>query len=346
MGHGRQRASRRGGAVEVTVERTVTKVPVTTLANGHVLELTLHELHGREAGPTLGVVAGIHGDEPLGPETVRRLLEQISSEPLRGTVLALPVANAYAFQALTRNTPLDMSNLNRIFPGDPNGMLSEQLAHAICSQLLDRCDAIIDFHSGGNLATVDYAYIHEDDIGLAHAFSCEILYRAPYFEGTFTAVARERGIHSVVSELGGGQQLNVHYLEKGVRGAVSVMKALGMLPGEPTPPKEQTIVEELATLRPHQGGVMLSTVDPSHLGETVPRGTELARIVSPHTFEALEVITAPFDPSIMILTRQAVTTVNPGDYGIMVANGATAKVVDPKERLEGFALTPKDRVPV
>ena len=324
-------------------ERTVTKVPVTTLANGHVLELTMHEVRGREAGPTLGVVAGIHGDEPLGPETVRRLLEQISSESLRGTVLALPVANAYAFQALTRNTPLDMSNLNRIFPGNPDGMLSEQLADAVCCQLLDRCDAIVDLHSGGNLATVDYAYIHEDDVGLAHAYSCEVLYRAPYFEGTFTAVARERGIQSVVSELGGGQQLNAHYLEKGVRGVVSVMQALGMLPGEPSPPKRQTIVEELATLRPHYGGTMLSTVDPARLGETVPLGTELARILDPYTFAVLEVITAPFDPSIMILTRQAVTTVNPGDYGIMVANGATATTVDPRERLEGFALTPKVR---
>ena len=338
-------AGGKGGTVEAKVVRKVTQVPVTTLANGHALELTLHELCGAEDGPTLGLTAGIHGDEPLGVETVRRLLEQVESEPLRGTLLALPVANAYAFQALTRNTPLDMSNLNRIFPGNPNGMLSEQLAHAICEQLLDRCDAIIDFHSGGNLATVDYAYIHEDDIGLAHAFSCELLYRAPYFEGTFTACARAKGIHSVVSELGGGQQRNAHYLEKGIRGALNVMRALGMLDGAPTPPEEQTIVEELATLRPHHGGIMLSAFDPSRLGETVPQGTELARIVSPYTFEVLEVITAPFDPSILILTREGVTTVNPGDYGLMVANGATATVVSPSERLEVLARTLTNRVP-
>ena len=54
----------------------------------------------------------------------------------------------------------------------------------------------------------------------------------------------------------------------------------------------------------------------------------LGRIVSPYTFEVLEEVTAPFDPSLLVLVRERVTKVDPGDYGFMVANGATAVPVE------------------
>ena len=98
-----------------------------------------------------------------------------------------------------------------------------------------------------------------------------------------------------MSELGGGQQLNEHYVQKGLRGIRNVMKKLGMLPGELELPERQVVVEELIVLRPHHGGLMLSEVEPSRLGEEVAQGTTLGRIVSPYTFEELETVTAPFD---------------------------------------------------
>jgi uncharacterized protein len=299
------------------------RVPVATLANGHPLELFVHTLRGSEDGPTLGLVGGIHGDEPLGVETVRRVLGSVDPARLRGTIVAVPVANAYALQALTRNQPLDMANLNRVFPGDPDGTITEQLAHTICEELVGGWDAFIDFHSGGNLATVDYAYIHADD-DLAKAYGSEVLYRGPSFPGSLGQYARDRGIRTVVSELGGGQQRNAHFLAKGVRGARGVMQQLGMLDGVPERPDGQVVVTGMATLRPHHGGTMLSEVDATRLGERVPGGTVLARVVSPYTFEELEVLTAPYDPSILVLVREPVTTVQAGDYGFMVADGSTA----------------------
>src|SRR5581483_3481083 len=124
-------------------------------------------IEGDAEGPRLGLIAGIHGDEPLGVETVRRFVDELGS--FRGRLVVMPVANPYAFQALTRNTPLDMNNLNRVFPGARDGMLTEQLAATIVETLLPRIDYLVDFHSGGNLATVDYVYLH-DQSGLAEAF--------------------------------------------------------------------------------------------------------------------------------------------------------------------------------
>lgn len=304
------------------------RLPVATIANGHTLELVTHRIRGRAGeGPTLGLIAGIHGDEPLGVETVRRFVAELDPSTFSGQLFVLPVANPYAFQGLTRNTPIDMSNLNRVFPGDAGGMLTDQLAHAIVELIVPNCDYLIDFHSGGNLATVDYVYLHDTD-GLAEAFGCEILFRGPSYPGSLGDYCRTNGVPTIVSELGGGQQLNAHYVEKGLRGIRNVMKKLGMLLGEPEVPEQQVVVDELIILRPHHGGLMLSSVEPARLGEAVAAGTELGRVVSPYTFEVLETITAPFDPSLVVLVRESVTKVDPGDYGFMVANGAGSVPVE------------------
>lgn len=310
---------------KASIPTEIERVPVATIANGHTLELVIHTITGGSGdGPRLGLMAGIHGDEPIGVETARRFVAELERDSFRGEIAVLPVANPYAFQSLSRNTPLDMSNLNRVFPGSPDGMLTEQLAHAICEHWLPRFDYLIDMHSGGNLATVDYVYLH-DDGGMSRAFGCELLFRGPSFPGSFGDHARDHGVQTVVSELGGGQQRNEHYVEKGLRGIRNVMKYLGILEGEPELPERQVVVDEMRVLRPRHGGIMVSEAGPERLGDEVPKGTVLARVLSPYTFEELEVMTAPFDSTLLVLVRDSVTKVDPGDYGFMVANGAGAQ---------------------
>lgn len=299
---------------------SISTLPVMNIANGHALELHVHELRGARPGPALGLVGGIHGDEPLGVETIREVLETVDPAELRGSLVALPVANPYALQTLTRNTPLDMNNLNRVFPGDPDGMLTDQLAHAIVTRFLPRCEYLVDLHSGGTLATVDYVYIHDDDEALSRAFGVEVLYRGPSYPGSFANHAREQGIPSVVSELGGGQQRSAHFRAKGVRGIKNVMKQLDMLDGEPEVAPEQVVVSTLVTVRPHHGGLLYPEVTLDQLTREVPGGTVLGRVVSPFTFETLETIKAPFERSILVLLREHVTKVEAGDYGFMVAD--------------------------
>jgi predicted deacylase len=305
----------------------IERLPVGTISNGHRLEVVVHTLRGQEDGPSLGIVACVHGDEPIGIEVVRRLLDRLADGNFRGTIHAIPVANAYGLQSLSRSTPIDMTNLNRAFPGSPDGDLTEQLAHVICERLVPQCDALIDFHSGGNLATVDYVYMH-DDGPLSLAFGCEVLYESASFAGTLGGYARSAGLRVVVPEIGGGQQLNEHYVEKGVRGGLNVMKALGMLDGEPELPTRQLIVTQMAYPRPHHGGIMLANTTAARLGESVTAGYELGSIIDPATFEVLETIRAPFDENILVLVREPFTKVDPGDFAFIVGNATTARVVE------------------
>lgn len=303
---------------------TVDQVPVTTLPDGHQLALTVHTVTGAAPGPRIVWLGGVHGDEPLGPETVRRALSEIDPAQMSGTVTAVPVANPLALQALSRNTPVDGVNLNRIFPGNRGGSVTEQIAAVLC-EIIAGADHLIDFHSGGNFATVEYAYIHDAGAEMSRAYGCSLLYQHASYVGSATDWALQQGIGAMVSELGGGGQRIDHYLDKGVAGTLNVLRTLKMLPGEPTPPPaDQSIITTLRILQPAVGGVLQSDYGADRIGERIPQGTVLGRILSPYTFEELEVLTAPFEPSILVLARESVTNVLPGEYGYMVADGSTA----------------------
>ena len=128
----------------------------------------------------------------------------------------------------------------------------------------------------------------------------------------------------LVSEYGGAAARIEHYLHKGVEGARNVMRHLGILPGEVAATEGQRVVETLINVAPNYGGILLSNFPPDRLGETLPEGTVLGRVINPHTFEEHEEITTPFQENILILTRPSYTNVAPGDYAFMIADAATA----------------------
>lgn len=295
-------------------------LPVTTLASGMELKLPVHRITGAHPGPVLGITAGIHGDEYLPLETVRQLVHQLDPAQMSGTVVAIPVVNPLAIESQTRNTPIDMLNLNRVFPGDPDGWLTELIADVVCKKFVPEIQYLVDLHAGGAQPIVDYVYIQNDE-QMSRAFGFAAMYRPPKpFVGTLTDVAQARDIHCVVVEMGGGMVENDVYLERGLRGVLNVMKYLKMLPGEPIVPEKQTVVTDMRVIRPHVGGLLYPGVKFSDIGTIVPRNTLLGTVISPYTFEVLEEIRTPVDCGLMILLRPTITKVHPGDYAYMVAN--------------------------
>lgn len=303
-------------------------LPVATLANGTQLNLPLHEIAGSQPGPTVGLCAAIHGDEHTGTEIIYRFVEGFDASQLKGRLLIMPVANPLAYEAITRNTPLDMTNLNRVFPGDRNGWLTEQMAWVITEHFLNRCDYLLDFHAGGLLQTVDYVYILNDE-EMSRNFGSPLLYRpdpnlqGTVYAGTSSSIVQPRGCKAMTIELGGGTVDQGPYVERGVKGIYNVLRTLGVIPGAPAPRPKQTVLREISILRPTQGGLLVPEVTDLHV--EVTKGQVLARIVSPYTFETLETVTCPFELGITVLLHQNVTKIQPGDYMFMIGNLTNAE---------------------
>src|SRR5262247_3884566 len=131
--------------------RDYARLDVTRLASGADLRLGLHVVTGAKAGPTLGILTTVHGDETMGLMAVRRLLQELDVAALSGRVAAIPVANPLAVSVFNRQTPEQhgRTDLHEVFPGNPDGNLTQRMASVITTQLLDRVDALIDIHCGG-----------------------------------------------------------------------------------------------------------------------------------------------------------------------------------------------------
>lgn len=101
-------------------------------------------------GANVLLSAGVHGDEYEGQFTLRKLAIEINPDDVTGSILILPTANLPAAEVASRTSPIDEGNLNRLFPGDPEGSITQQIAFSIEHELLAKCDYAFDIHSGGS----------------------------------------------------------------------------------------------------------------------------------------------------------------------------------------------------
>lgn len=311
------------------MEHTIDRFPVATMASGFEVGLTIHTYRNGD-GPTVAFSAAIHGDEPISTEALRRLAHHLetSGEEFRGTVKILPVANPLAYETRTRNTILDATNLNRVFPGDPDGWFTERLARKIVDHFLSEpMDAYVDLHAGGDFPVVDYVYLN-NSAELSRAFGSKLLFSPAHpYPGTTAGIALEHNVPVVTVELGGGLFAEEHYAQLTLDGLLNILRTLGVLGGEVAPAKEQILMHDLAIIRPNFGGILVPEARVPDLGSEVPGGTVLGRVYSPYTFELLETIEAPFERSLLVLLRDNLAPIHPGSYMYMVGDAATAETL-------------------
>ncbi|MDA0339912.1 MAG: succinylglutamate desuccinylase/aspartoacylase family protein, partial [Proteobacteria bacterium] len=134
-----------GERVAPGTRRTI-DLPFGELSNHTPITLPVQVVHGRNEGPVLFVSGAVHGDEIIGVEIIRRLLGTWALRGMRGTLIAVPIVNAFGFITHSRYLP-DRRDLNRSFPGSETGSLAAQLAHLFMTQIVKRSDFGIDLHS-------------------------------------------------------------------------------------------------------------------------------------------------------------------------------------------------------
>ena len=79
-------------------------------------------------GPTAFFSSGNHGDEYEGPVALSKLANTIDIQNVNGRIIIVPFMNTPAFLAATRTSPIDHGNMNRSFPGVPNGTVTQKIA--------------------------------------------------------------------------------------------------------------------------------------------------------------------------------------------------------------------------
>lgn len=272
-------------------EKAKLNLHVLRLPSGLHLDYTALVARGARAGKTIVVIAGVHGDEYEGPLTILKVFEQLDPDQMQGTFIGIPVVNPPAFDAGTRPSPIDGQNLARIFPGRPDGTISERIAHALLEYLFPHADLLLDHHSGGVQFDIPLTcgyYLLEGEIGrvskeAARAFGAEVLWGSPLNKGrTISEAVRHKQVPSIYTETTGAGGVLPADLEAYIRGTLNVMKYLGILPGAPEGSEPEIVLESSDPNRDFDSAInctasgLLETM--VRLKARVNRGDLIARI--------------------------------------------------------------------
>ncbi|MBS0537465.1 MAG: succinylglutamate desuccinylase/aspartoacylase family protein [Proteobacteria bacterium] len=246
-------------------------------------------------GPDVLMQAGNHGDEWEGQIGLGNLIRALEPQHIKGRLVILPSANFPAAMAGQRTSPIDDGNLNRSFPGNPEGTITEQIAHFIEHVLLPTFDYAFDFHSGGSsLSYIPSALAPRNGdaarmtkiVGMLKAFGAPVSYLAAAPQGggrTFTSAAARQGVVAMGTELGGGGLVTPGSLKVAEDGMRRVLAHIGLLQGavpSPTPTRLTEIGGDDYYVYASDGGLFEPLVE---LGSEVTAGQPAARIHFHHT---------------------------------------------------------------
>lgn len=290
------------------------KIPVARMLTGSETGLPLHCVRGAKPGPTLSVLACVHGDEPQPIRAFQNVIVQIDRKELSGALLLVPVANPFAFANFSRQSPdqHEQTNLWGAFPGSAKGTLTQRYAHKIREILIENADYLVEFHSGGAAGRIqrrvdmdpDYeGALGEKSRGMAIAFAsggAGLMHGVPFSKSSASGHALTQGIPAVSVEIGGAylpeceENLYRNDLEQGF---LNLLVHLGMLPGEE---KREKITyfdfAHRAEANPSSGGYLISRKTHfADLGAKVSEGEFLGEMLDPFSLEVVEELRSPAD---------------------------------------------------
>ena len=226
--------------------RTAFPFPVAARADGSAVALPVLVVRGAAPGQTLLATAGVHGDEFEGMVALRQVYEGLSPDRLAGTFVAVPVANPPAFEAGQRTNPNDGQDLARVFPGDPAGTVTEQLAHALTQSFIRHADLYCDLHSAGQhyamASLVGYQLRPEPLLGAqrraARAFGLPLVWGTTALPGRTLSAAGDLGVPAVYAEVTGEGRCRPADVERYVHGLRQLLAHLGLTGAAPAAHEE------------------------------------------------------------------------------------------------------------
>ena len=253
-------------------------------------------------GPTVVAIGGTHGDEYEGPVGLKNLIRDLDPARLRsGRLIVIPVLNVPAFRAARRDSPLDGQNMNRVFPGDAGGTITERIARFVTDEVLARADVVIDLHAGGaGFEIIRCMSFHQvaDPARYAEFRETALLFGTPFVmiytggmgTGLLTEEAEAMGKITIGSELGFGASTDLDGVRWAHHGTLNVMRRYGLLDESPvdlTPPglDRQRVVSATDIDRYVTAPVSGISEPLVPIGAYVSTGQPVARV---HDFERID----------------------------------------------------------
>jgi uncharacterized protein len=263
-------------------------------------------INGKNKGKVLTLAAGVHGFEYPPILALYRIKDMIDPDELSGTLILVYIANLPGFQKrIIYYNPYDWKNLNRVFPGNPNGTQAERIASVLIEEIVKKCDCLIDLHCGdGNEALIPYTYwmISDDEnlnkitkqmalaFGIKHIIiddsRIKDLKQSKYLGNTGILLSKP----AITTESGYLGNIDEESIIRNVKGILNVMKLFKMIPGEPEIPESAVWIDKYEVVYSEYNGLFYPLTE---MGYYVKEGEPIGYITD-YFGKKLKTYTAPF----------------------------------------------------
>jgi predicted deacylase len=291
-------------------DNLLVRLNISKLPSGTQIDIPIHVSRAMEPGPVLLLMAGMHGDEVNGIETIRRMIRRRMLQPLRGTVLAVPILNIYGFLNFSREVP-DGKDVNRSFPGSPNGSLASRVAARFTQEILPLIDYGLDFHTGGasrsNYPQIRCELDNAQSAVLAQEFGAPFILNSKLRPGSLREEASKMGKSILVYEAGESLRFDENSINTAIEGAMRVMHHLGMTDTSVPMSQPPVVCKKTTWIRARRAGLFRSFVKN---GQAINRGQQVGTVADPFGY-ASHPITSPVSGYVIGLNHMPV--VNQGD---------------------------------
>lgn len=263
---------------------TLSRVSLTLVHDGlgRPVRVPLLIARGRREGPVLGLTAALHGNELNGIPVIHRLMHRLDLRGLKGTIVAVLVANVPGFHREWRGYA-DGADLNHLFPGEPDGSAPRVYAQRLLDRVIRHVDRLIDLHTASE-GRVNSLYVRADMkdptvARMAFLQRPQIIVHNPPVDRTLRGAAALIGIPAITVEIGNPQRFHGEYIRAAARGVRAVMAEMGMIPPRNLDlGAEPVVCTRSGWIYTQHGGlleVFPKVAQPVRAGETIARITDI-----------------------------------------------------------------------
>ena len=268
----------RGQKVELG-ENKLIKIEIDRLPTGTLIEIPIYVFNGKDAGPTILLQAGLHGDEVNGIELIRKMLAKNQFNIKKGCVIVVPLLNVFGFLHFSRD--VHGKDVNRSFPGSKTGSLASRIAYVLMQEIVNNVDLGIDIHTGANQRSnypqTRFTPDSKEGKKLADIFNAPYQFASKLIAKSFRKEAHKYHIPIIVYEGGEALRLNKFAIRKGIDGVINVLEYFNMIDIRVNLPKKTPTIElsQRKWIRAKIAGMLNTRVKN---GEQVTKGQTLGYI--------------------------------------------------------------------